>query len=145
MEKLQTLLWLSFLVVANIEVCPGGGSRLCRWSSKCRHKFTYCTTDFKSRTKKVKETFLILHFLDRSLTVYRLVGNRVDLCEEAIAEQYWAALSSLETFLILRNTALLGNFQIVDSHSAHSLLKPFSALAKYLTLYKNHHQPLQFV
>ena len=91
MEKLQTLLWLSFLVVANIEVCPGGGSRLCRWSSKCRHKFTYCTTDFKSRTEKVNETFLVLHFLDRSLIVYRLVGNRADLCEEAIAEQYWAA------------------------------------------------------
>ena len=88
MEKLQTLLWLSFLVVANIEVCPGGGSRLCRWSSKCRHKFTYWTTDFKSRTEKVNENFLILHFLDRSLTVYRLVGNRADLCEEAIAEQY---------------------------------------------------------
>lgn len=98
MEKLQTLLWLSFLVVANIEVCPGGGSRLCRWSSKCRHKFTYWTTDFKSRTEKVKETFLILHFLDRSLTVYRLVGNRADLCEEAIAEQYWAALLFIGNF-----------------------------------------------
>ena len=98
MEKLQTLLWLSFLVVANIEVCPGGGSRLCRWSSKCRHKFTYWTTNFKSRTEKVKETFLILHFLDRSLTVYRLVGNRTDLCEEAIAEQYWAALLFIGNF-----------------------------------------------
>ena len=94
MEKLQTLLWLSFLVVANIEVCPGGGSRLCRWSSKCRHKFTYWATDFKSRT----DNFLILHFLDRSLTVYRLVGNRADLCEEAIAEQYWAALLFIGNF-----------------------------------------------
>ena len=36
MEKLQTLLRLSFLLVANIEVCPQGGSCLCRWCSKCR-------------------------------------------------------------------------------------------------------------
>ena len=35
-EKLQTLLRLSFLLVANIEVCPEGGSCLCRWCSKCR-------------------------------------------------------------------------------------------------------------
>ena len=92
------MLWLSFLVVANIEVCPGGGSRLCRWSSKCRHKFTYWKTDFQSRTEKVKENFSILHFLDRSFTVYRLVGNRASLCEEAIAEQYWAALLFIGNF-----------------------------------------------
>ena len=98
MEKLQTLLWLSFLVVANIEVCPGGGSRLCRWSSKCRHKFTYWQTDFKSSVEKVTGIFLILHFLNRSFTVYRLVGNRTDLCEEAIAEQYWAALLFIGNF-----------------------------------------------
>ena len=42
MEKLQTLLRLSFLVVANIEVCPQGGLWLCRWYSECRPKsFTH--------------------------------------------------------------------------------------------------------
>ena len=98
MEKLQTLLWLSFLVVANIEVCPGGGSRLCRWSSKCRHKFTYWTANSKYQLVKAEAKVSILHFLDRSLTVYRLVGNRTDLCEEAIAEQYWAALLFIGNF-----------------------------------------------
>ena len=42
MEKLQTLLRLSFLVVANIEVCPQGGLWLCRWYSECLPKsFTH--------------------------------------------------------------------------------------------------------
>ena len=145
MEKLQTLLWLSFLVVANIEVCPGGGSRLCRWSSKCRHKFTYWTTNSKSQVVKAEEKVLILHFLDRSLTVYRLVGNRADLCEEAIAEQYWAALLFIGNFSDFAEHRFIGKLSDCGFTLSPFSIKTLFSFGKISNIIQILHQPLQIV
>ena len=68
MEKLQTLLRLSFLVVANIEVCPQGGLWLCRWYSECRPKSFTHIAGWQNR---------LFHL--ESKAVNREVGKRTEL------------------------------------------------------------------
>ena len=100
MEKLQTLLRLSFLVVANIEVCPQGGLWLCRWCSECLPKLFTHIAGWQNR---------LFHL--ESKAVNREIGKKSELNEENNIGSLF-----IENFSDFAEKALLGNFHIAASH-----------------------------